>query len=263
MLHTLCNVSSGRLSRVEPDEELTVDQLAAKVGMTVRNVRAYAGRGLIPPPRLAGRTGYYGQDHVARLTLVQELLGKGYTLAAVERMMSELPDGAMALGVFETLVNPWTPSEPEELDELQLAERAGIPHDPAIIAKLVELGIAERLDNDRLRIPNPDLLRTGLEVIKLGVPLDAIFAMLPKLFAQADAVAKTYVELFRSTVWRQFADAGLPADGWPEIQRTLENIIPLAGQALVAAFREAMAREIEIVAYEELGLDPTTLPSTG
>jgi DNA-binding transcriptional MerR regulator len=64
------------------EEELTVDQLAAKVGMTVRNVRAYAGRGLIPPPRLVGRTGYYGHDHVARLTLVRELLGKGYTLAA-------------------------------------------------------------------------------------------------------------------------------------------------------------------------------------
>ena len=31
------------------DDELTVDQLAARVGMTVRNVRAYAGRGLIPP----------------------------------------------------------------------------------------------------------------------------------------------------------------------------------------------------------------------
>ena len=55
----------------------------------------------------------------------------------------------------------------------------------------------------------------------------------------------------------------MPAEGWPEIQRTLEGIIPLAGQALVAAFREAMAREIEVVAYEELGLDPKALPSTG
>src|SRR5688572_29997289 len=76
MLHRICNVESGRLSRVGgqmPAEsaqgEFTVDQLAAKVGMTVRNVRAYAGRGLIPPPRLVGRTGYYGADHVARLTL--------------------------------------------------------------------------------------------------------------------------------------------------------------------------------------------------
>ena len=246
-----------------PDEELTVDQLAAKVGMTVRNVRAYAGRGLIPPPRLVGRTGYYGADHVARLTLVRELLGKGYTLAAVERMLSELPDGAMALGVFETLVNPWTPAEPEVLDEYQLADRAGVPHDPTVISQLVELGIAERQEDGLLRIPNPDLLRTGLEVIKLGVPMQAIFEMLPKLFTQADAIAKIYVELFRSTVWREFADAGLPPEGWPEIQRTLEHIIPLAGQALVAAFRESMAREIEVVAYEELGLDPKALPSTG
>ncbi|MEU4195145.1 MerR family transcriptional regulator [Kribbella sp. NPDC026611] len=246
-----------------PDEELTVDQLAARVGMTVRNVRAYAGRGLIPPPRLVGRTGYYGHDHVARLTLVRELLDKGYTLAAVERMLGELPDGALALGVFETLVNPWTPSEPEELDELQLSERAGVPHDPAVIARLVELGIAERLDDGRLRIANTDLLRTGLDVIRLGVPLDAIFEMLPKLFAQADAVAKIYVELFRSTVWRDFTNAGMPPEGWPEIQRTLEGIIPLAGQALVAAFRDSMAREIEVAAYEELGLDPKTLPSTG
>jgi DNA-binding transcriptional MerR regulator len=244
-------------------EEFTVDQLAAKVGMTVRNVRAYAGRGLIPPPRLVGRTGYYGADHVARLTLVRELLDKGYTLSAVERMMSELPDGALALGVFETLVSPWSPTEPEVITELQLADRAGIPHNAATIAELVELGIAERQDDGRLRIPNPDLLRTGLEVIKLGVPLDAIFEMLPKLLHQADEVAKIYVELFRSTVWRQFADAGMPADGWPEIQRTLENIIPLAGQALVAAFREAMGREIEIAAYQELGLPPDTVSSTG
>lgn len=246
-----------------PAEELTVDQLAAKVGMTVRNVRAYAGRGLIGPPRLVGRTGYYGPDHVARLTLVRELLAKGYTLAAVERMMSEMPDGEIALGVFETLITPWSPTPPEVITAEQLAERAGVPHDPDIIAKLLELGIAERLDDERLRIPNPDLLRAGLDVIKLGVPLEAIFEMLPKLFEHSNAIAKVYVELFRGTVWRQFADAGMPAEGWPEIQRTLENIIPLAGQALVASFREAMGREIEAVAYEEFGLDPTALSSAG
>lgn len=246
-----------------PAEELTVDQLAAKVGMTVRNVRAYAGRGLIGPPRLVGRTGYYGPDHIARLTLVRELLAKGYTLAAVERMMSEMPDGEIALGVFETLITPWTPTPPEVITEAQLAERAGVPHNPDTITKLVELGIAERLDDQQLRIPNPDLLRAGLDVIKLGVPLDAIFVLLPKLFEHSNAIAKVYVELFRSTVWRQFADAGMPAEGWPEIQRTLENIIPLAGQALVASFREAMGREIEAVAYEEFGLDPTALSSAG
>ena len=49
------------------DDEFLIDGLAAHVGMTVRNVRAYAGRGILPPPRLEGRTGYYGREHVQRL----------------------------------------------------------------------------------------------------------------------------------------------------------------------------------------------------
>ena len=244
-------------------DELTVDQLAAKVGMTVRNVRAYAGRGLIPPPRLVGRTGYYGPEHVARLTLVCELLDKGYTLAAVEGMLDDLPDGTMALDLFQTLNSPWQPSEPELIDEYALAERAGVPHDPEVIAQLIDLGIAERVEGSQLRIPNPELLRAGLEVLRLGVPLEAIIQLLPTLFEQAQAVSKLYVDLFRNTVWRRFADAGMPADGWPEIQRTLEQIIPIAGQALIAAFREAMGRQVEVAAAEELGIRPDVLPSAG
>jgi len=54
--------------------ELTIDQLAARAGLTVRNVRAYTTRGLLPPPRLRGRTGYYGPDHVARLSVITEML---------------------------------------------------------------------------------------------------------------------------------------------------------------------------------------------
>src|SRR5918996_729506 len=53
------------------ERDLTIDELAARGGMTVRNVRAYASRGLLPPPRLVGRTGYYGRDHVDRLLLLQ------------------------------------------------------------------------------------------------------------------------------------------------------------------------------------------------
>jgi len=59
------------------DRELTVDELAARVGVTVRNVRAYSARGLLPAPRMVGGTGYYGREHVARLLLVREMLAAG------------------------------------------------------------------------------------------------------------------------------------------------------------------------------------------
>ncbi len=56
--------------------------------MTVRNVRAYAARGLLTPPRLVGRTGYYDSEHVEQLSLVRDLLAEGLTLSAVERVLA-------------------------------------------------------------------------------------------------------------------------------------------------------------------------------
>ena len=61
-------------------ELLTLDELTNRVGMSVRNVRFYTTKGLVPPPIRRGRSGYYTPDHVARLQLVQELQGHGFTL---------------------------------------------------------------------------------------------------------------------------------------------------------------------------------------
>ena len=101
-----------------PADELTVGELAAAAGMTVRNVRAYAARGLLPPPRLVGRTGMYGPHHVARLALVREMLQEGYTLASIERTLEHAPTtgGPTALALHRALIAPWRPEEPEEMD---------------------------------------------------------------------------------------------------------------------------------------------------
>jgi DNA-binding transcriptional MerR regulator len=80
-----------------PDQGLlTIDQLAARTGITVRTIRYYAGRGLLPPPQLRGRTGLYGDDHVARLELVAELSALGFTLTAIESHLERLPPTAGA-----------------------------------------------------------------------------------------------------------------------------------------------------------------------
>ena len=63
-------------------ELLTLDELTTRVGMSVRNVRFYTTKGLVPPPIRRGRSGYYTPDHVARLELVQELQSHGFTLLA-------------------------------------------------------------------------------------------------------------------------------------------------------------------------------------
>src|SRR6185312_10679353 len=70
-----------------PDgDTLTIDELAARTGMTVRTVRFYATEGLLPAPERRGRVAYYDARHRMRLELVRTLQEHGYTLAAIERV---------------------------------------------------------------------------------------------------------------------------------------------------------------------------------
>src|SRR5690606_2467181 len=99
---------------VSQGEEYTVDELAARAQMTVRHVRAYAGRGLIDAPRLAGRTGYYNRGHLQRLQLIRQLLERGFTLAAIEKAIHNAPQTAAghALDLMTILDQPDS-GEPE------------------------------------------------------------------------------------------------------------------------------------------------------
>ena len=71
--------AGAETARASGAADLTIDELAQRTGMTVRNIRAHQSRGLLPPPEVRGRTGYYGPDHVARIDLIQDLRRTGST----------------------------------------------------------------------------------------------------------------------------------------------------------------------------------------
>ena len=234
----------------EPD--LTVDQLAQRVGMTVRNVRAYAARGLLPPPRLVGRTGYYGSEHVARLTLVRDLLAQGYTLAAVQKSVGGTDAGPLAL--HRALMAPFQPEPPQETDLATLAARAGTADLEAtrrIAEQLAGMGVVELLGDDQVRVLDPPLLDAGLRGVRLGLPAEALVAAQQQVVELVEQAAATYVAMFRGTVWADFVAAGMPEDGWARIQEIVAGLQPVAAQALLASFRSAMAaavaQEVETV----------------
>ena len=233
---------------------LTIDALAARVGMTVRNVRAYASRGLLPPPRLQGRTGLYDDEHVARLTLIQEMLAEGYTLAAVERVLAHVPAGVTAAGLelHRALLTPWLPEEPEVLDRAALESRAGLPLDDDLLDRLVDLGLVVVLPDGRLQVLSPTLLRAGLQVVALGIPPAKAVAAQLKVGEHAREVARIYVELFKDTVWRDFVEAGQPDGEWPRVQQAVERVQPVASQALLASFRIVMAEAVDAALGELL-----------
>ena len=52
---------------------MTVEELASRTGVSVRNIRAYQTAGLMPPPRLQGRLGLYDPEHQGKLELIRDL----------------------------------------------------------------------------------------------------------------------------------------------------------------------------------------------
>ena len=126
-----------------PREMLTLDELTARVGMSVRNVRFYTTKGLVPPPIRRGRSGYYTADHVARLELVQELQSHGFTLSAIERYVANIPRDATPedIALQRTMLAPWQHESPIEMSRADLDRRAGRTLSDDDLTTLAALGV--------------------------------------------------------------------------------------------------------------------------
>ncbi len=244
-----------------PDEEFTVDELAARANMTVRNVRAYAARGLIDPPRLEGRTGYYHRGHLQRLQLVRDLLDRGYTLAAVEKAVLSSPATATAtaLDLLHLLDEPWSDVEPELMSRDALAALAHVDRDDALIDALVEFGLAAWVEDDHesVRLIQPAIVRNGAAAVALGLPANDIIALFPLMQKNLRAIADAFVSNAVAAIAQPFIDHGLPAEEAPEVLGAIEKLLPVASQVTYAMFRHALAEAIDAeigTQLDEVGL---------
>ncbi|NMI01584.1 MerR family transcriptional regulator [Pseudonocardia acidicola] len=231
--------------RSAPDGELlTIDQLADRSGVTVRNIRFYAGRGLIPPPQLRGRTGLYGPDHLARLELVSELSALGFTLAAIERYLERVPHsaGAGELALQRALLAPWVPEELEEVDRTELDRRAGRPLDDTSVDALEALGAVERLDDGRVRLHGP--LGPGLEMLDSGLPASLLRDSHELIEKHTTALAEDLMALFQRQVLQPYRDAGRPVEERGRLATMMSRLKPLTVQGVVTAFGRAVNRAI-------------------
>ncbi|MFC7341023.1 MerR family transcriptional regulator [Saccharopolyspora griseoalba] len=225
------------------DEELTIDELAARAGVTVRTVRFYSSRGLLPAPRLRGRLGLYGAEHLARLELIRELQTLGFTLQAIERHLQRLPEDASPdeLALQRALIAPWTDEHVEDLDRHELDRRAGQHLDDDLINQLVELGILERIEgSDDLRLPSPAMLGVGLQILNLGLPLEMLVQAKDIVEQHTAQIATELRELFATNVLRPYMEHGRPDDERERVRAATDQLRPLTIQVLVNGFQRAV-----------------------
>jgi DNA-binding transcriptional MerR regulator len=230
----------------EHQDLLTIDQLAERSGITVRNIRFYAGRGLLPPPRLRGRTGLYGPDHLARLELVSELSALGFTLAAIENHLQKLPAsaGAGELALQRALLTPWVPEQIEDIDHAELERRAGRTLDADHLDVLDGLGVVRRLGEGRVRLHGPGTLGGGLAVLDSGLPAELWRRAHQVIEQHTTALAEDLMEVFQEEVLQPYRDRGRPADERTRLAAALARLKPITVQGVVTAFGRAVNRTI-------------------
>jgi DNA-binding transcriptional MerR regulator len=228
-----------------PEANLTVEQLAYETGMSVRNIRNHQSRGLLPPPEVRARVGYYGPEHVARLRLIQEMQAEGFKLSAISRLIGEHgADADRFVGLRQAVTAPFATEAPEVYSRDELIEKFGIDDD-RLLEKAQKLGLLVALGEDRFEAPSPALIRAAEEVTGMGIDLPAALTVIEKLERNAQSSARTFVNLFVDELWKPFDDAGRPEDGWEDLIAAIGRLRPLAFDALNATFRLTLTTEIE------------------
>ncbi|HVY78056.1 MAG TPA: MerR family transcriptional regulator [Solirubrobacterales bacterium] len=228
------------------DEEasLTVEQLAFETGMSVRNIRNHQSRGLLPPPEVRSRIGYYGRQHVERLRLIQEMQAEGFKLSAIERLIGEGGNAERFAGLRAALTTPFAGEAPEVLTREELDARFG-GRDEKLLAKTLKLGLLVDLGDDKFEAPSPSLVRAAEEVQAMGIPLDAALGAIGKLKRNSQSSARAFVNLFLAELWKPFDESGRPEEGWEQITSSVERLRPLGVEVLNAVFRLDLTAEIE------------------
>jgi len=225
--------------------DLTVEQLAAEVGMSVRNIRNHYTRGLLPPPEVRARVGYYNADHVARLRLIADLQADGFNLAAIERLLNGSAGLAeRLLGLRNAVTAPFESETPEFITGDELAKRFG-EINAKDAARVRKLKLLIPLGEDRFEVPSPALLAAGEQVMDLGISLHSALALVERVSRNCESISHTFTRLYLRELWEPFQQAGQPDDQWDGVIDAVNTLRPLASEALVALFKQRMTTQLE------------------
>lgn len=219
----------------DSDAVLTIEALAAGAGIPVSTVRMYQHRGLLAPPEKRGRVGYYGPDHVARLTLIAELQERGFSLAGIKELVDGWAEGRSLDDVLGLSGGRgiWAAEEPVEIEVAELVSQFSADDiTPELLQRVFALGLAELTEDGKLRVASPRFLEIGTRLGALGIPVDEIVDEYAALRTATDEIAGRFTDLFVRHIWEPMAAEGITAADVGPITDTLDQLGQLA-QAVV------------------------------
>ena len=215
---------------------LRIDELAAEVGTTARNIRVYQERGLLPPPERRGRTAYYGTEHKRRLLLILRLLDRGYTFATIEELLIAQRHGFTLTDLLE--VHSVRSDRRSSGTRRRRLPRGGVQ---AVIGfelpeELVDQGTAIGLNgeagSDDHFFADEYMFKLFRELLVLGVDEEGL-DRIGTTFMEGQAIAARAIEVLVETL----RDSGMDQAA---IEKRVTDILPGAGAAARLIFLSAV-----------------------
>jgi DNA-binding transcriptional MerR regulator len=241
--------------------EYRIDDLARAAGTTVRHVRGFQERGLLPPPRMQGRVGFYDGSHLARIRVITQLQERGYTLASIAEMITAWERGhnlSDLLGLERVLTDQWSDETPAVMSltevvqafvpdfpaaELDGKTPADLPELQPTLARAEELQFI-RWTGEAFEVPSPRLFQVGADLVAAGIGLNAVFDIAAKLRGDCDAIARRFVQL---TVDHAGLEEAMTSEGRDlrEIAELVRQLRPMGILAIQGLLARSLHAEIQ------------------
>ncbi|RJS94359.1 MerR family transcriptional regulator [Salinisphaera sp. Q1T1-3] len=228
--------------------EFSIDELAAKTGSTVRNIRAYQDRGLLPPPERRGRKGIYNDAHLSRLRIINRLLERGYTLSNIGELIESWERGndiGSLLGLETAVATPWSDELPDYMTMPQLLRMFQGNFSRRALNKAIELDVL-RPEGMRFRVPSPRMLHAGAELVRAGIPLEDMLDVVGHLRANVEQASDAMVKLVARHVFDRYGEGQLPpSEDLSSLADLVWRLRPLVEMAVLPEVARAMANSAD------------------
>lgn len=245
--------------------ELRIDEFAREAGVATTTVRLYQSKGLLSPPRLEGRTGWYGPHHLARLRLISRLQDDGFSLAGIARLIKEWERGRSLdaiVGIesqLDVLLGNRHAVEVEADDLIGRFPDGSMT--PELVQRASALGLVELTETGGFRLPDRRFVDTGAALAHLGVPLDAVLDEWNSLVAHTDVMASRFVGIFEDHLlppdWREDLDSEKAS----ALGETLAKLQLIAHEVVAAALDASLSRAGRERVEQLLPPEPDRKPS--
>ena len=234
--------------------DMRIDELAQRAGVPSRTIRYYTQQGLLAPPRLRGRVGFYDDTHLDRLRLIRELREKRFlplgVIRKVVRRFEAGEDLETMLTPLDIIFAPRWDDEPTELTREELAATAGV--DAGVVDAAEDMGFLFPVRRGRgLRYTSDDvhMLEIARDWIALGLPRE-----LGRLYRRTfEQISKMQVQAFTESVVAPLADTELTPEqaraalvkGYKDMGRTFNALVALLHRKLLQKAVESYAQHAD------------------